>query len=53
MKHDPKPTPGIPQWVKIFVMIVLVLVLLLLILHLTGNGFGNHMGMSIRASGGV
>ncbi|MDQ2905127.1 MAG: hypothetical protein M3Y81_16460 [Chloroflexota bacterium] len=41
-----------PGWVKVWVVILLLLVLLFIILHLTGNGFGSHMHMSIIEHGG-
>ncbi len=41
-----------PGWVKVAVVIILILVLLFVILHLTGNGFGDHMHMSIIEYGG-
>lgn len=34
--------PGIPRWVKVFVIIFLALVLLAVILHLMGLDFGGH-----------
>ena len=43
--------PSTPRWVKVFGIIVIVLILLFVILHLTGNGFGDHMHMSIIAHG--
>ncbi|GHO48814.1 hypothetical protein [Ktedonospora formicarum] len=47
-KPDHGSTTGAPRWVKVFVIIVIILVVLFVILHLTGNGFGNHMHMSIN-----
>jgi hypothetical protein len=44
-------TTGTPRWVKVFVIIVIILILLFVILHLTGNGFGDHMHMSIIEHG--
>ena len=41
-----------PSWVKVFVVIIIILVLLFFILHLTGNGFGSHMHLSIIEAGG-
>jgi hypothetical protein len=41
-----------PGWVKVAVVIIIILVLLFVILHLTGNGFGDHMHMSIIEHGG-
>lgn len=34
--------PGLPRWVKLFVMIFIFLVLLVVILHLMGFGLGGH-----------
>jgi hypothetical protein len=41
-----------PGWVKVAVVLIILLILVFLVLHLTGNGFGNHMQMSIREYGG-
>ncbi len=41
-----------PRWVKVAVVIIIILVLLFVILHLTGNGMGDHMHMSIIEYGG-
>ena len=41
-----------PRWVKVSVVIIIILVLLFVILHLTGNGFGSHMHLSIIEAGG-
>lgn len=38
---------GMPGWVKALGIILILLVVMLVIMHLTGNGFGNHMGMSL------
>jgi hypothetical protein len=51
VKPDRGSTTGTPGFVKVFVIIVIILVLLFVILHLTGNGFGPHMHMSIIAHG--
>jgi hypothetical protein len=40
-------TTNIPSWVKVAVVIIIILILLFVILHLTGNGFGEHVHMSI------
>ena len=42
-----RATTRLPGWVKVFVVIAIVLIVLFVILHLTGNGFGDHMHMSI------
>jgi hypothetical protein len=47
VRPDRGSTNGTPRWVKVFVIIFILLVLLFVILHLTGNGFGDHMHMSI------
>jgi len=41
-----------PRWVKVSAVIIMILVLLFVILHLTGNGMGAHMHMSIIRHGG-
>jgi len=51
VRPDRGSTTNTPRWVKVFVIIVIVLVLLFVILHLTGNGFGDHMHMSIIEHG--
>ena len=45
-------TTNAPSWVKVAVVIIIILVLLFVILHLTGNGFGEHMHMSVIEHGG-
>ena len=46
-------TTKTPSWVKVaVVIIIIILVLLFVILHLTGNGFGEHLHMSIIEYGG-
>jgi hypothetical protein len=40
------PAPGVPRWVRVFVIVLIVLIVLFVILHLTGNGFGQHMHMA-------
>jgi len=47
-----RSTTTAPGWVKVAVVIILILVLLFVILHLTGNGFGDHIHMSIIEYGG-
>ena len=37
----------LPVWVKIAGIILIILLVILVIMHLTGNGFGNHMAMSL------
>jgi hypothetical protein len=44
-------TIGTPGWVKVSVVIIIILVLLFLTLHLTGNGMGGPMHMSIIRQG--
>lgn len=46
VQHERTPN-ATPRWVKVSVGIVILLVLLFVILHLTGNGFGPSMHMSI------
>ncbi len=45
-------TTNTPSWVKVAVVIIILLVLLFVILHLTGNGMGDHMHLSIIEDGG-
>ena len=45
-------TTNAPGWVKVAVVIIIILALLFVVLHLTGNGFGEHMHMSIIEHGG-
>jgi len=52
VRSDRRPTTGTPRWVKVFVIVFIILVLLFVILHLTGNGMGSHMHMSIIAHWG-
>ena len=48
-----RSTTTTPGWVKVaVVIIIIILVLLFVILHLTGNGFGDHMHLSIIEYGG-
>ncbi len=49
---DRGSTASTPRWVKVFVVTFIVLVLVFVILHLTGNGFGDHMHMSVIEHGG-
>lgn len=51
VKHDRRSTTT-PNWVKVAVVIIIILVLVFVILHLTDNGFGDHMHMSIIEHGG-
>ncbi len=51
VRRERGSTTGTPGWVKVFVIIVIILVLLFVILHLTGNGFSDHMHMSIIEHG--
>jgi hypothetical protein len=50
-ENRPRPTrqsiPRTPRWVNVLMILVIVLIVLLVIMHLTGNGFGDHMHMSI------
>ncbi len=52
VRYAHQSTTTTPRWVKVSVVIILLLVLLFVILHLTGNGFGDHMHMSIIEHGG-
>ena len=47
--------PGIPRWVKLFVIIFIAVILLVVILHLMGFGFGGHgaNGAEGTISGGI
>jgi hypothetical protein len=38
-----RSVPGIPRWVKIFIVLFIVLGLLLIILHMLGFEFGGHI----------
>lgn len=45
--NDHKSTTSLPRWVKVLLIILLILALMFIIMHLTGNGFGSHMSMSL------
>lgn len=46
-KPDHRSTTSLPRWVKVSVIIFIILIVLFVIMHLTGNGLGNHMSMSV------
>lgn len=45
--HEHKPTASLPRWVKGLLIIFIILFLMFVIMHLTGNGFGSHMNLSV------
>lgn len=51
VKHDRRSMRSVPRWVIVFGIIFMLLILLFVILHLTGNGFGSHMHMSVIEAG--
>ena len=43
VKPDRESPPGMPRWVKVFVILFIVLILVVIALHLTGTNFGGHI----------
>ena len=40
IKPDHQSPPGMPRWVKVFVILFIVLIVIVIVLHLTGNNVG-------------
>ena len=43
IKPDRQSPPGMPRWVKVFVILFIVLILVVIALHLTGTNIGGHI----------
>jgi hypothetical protein len=43
IKPDRQSAPGMPRWVKVFVILFIVLIVIVIVLHLTGNNVGGHI----------
>lgn len=40
----PRSTPGVPRWVKVFVVILIVLILFVIVVHIIGFRFDHGAG---------
>lgn len=47
----PRPSPGMPRWVKLFVVLFIVLILLVIVVHVMGFRFDH--GTSRMLVGGL